>query len=242
MLTFYQQTTRRITLDDQAFAKVNDFDLRDWINISRSQIAGESECIRVYASLTIAGLAQPYPFSAITFPAGTAGVSQVQAVRSITYTLPFQTAGGRRRVYSREWPWFNRFVLDRAVPVPGPPKYWAQFGQGTQGTLFFNPSDLAYTLDLDTVCLPAPLLTDADPEAIPALWRDAVPYYAAYMGYLQHQVKDAADGMWQIFQAFMQRARAAATPSELPHQFEGTPDPTLANKLGISQRNAQGAA
>lgn len=239
MLTQYLQTTRRITMNDQTFAKVNDFDLRDWVNVARGQIAGESECIRVYATLPITGAAQQYPFSAIVFPAGTEGITTVLAVRDITFTLPFQTAGGKKRVYSREWEWFNRFILAQPVPFPGPPKYWTQYGQGTQGTIFINLPDVAYTLNLDTVCLPAPLFTDTDPEAVPRLWTDAVPYYAAYMGYLQHQVKDQADSMMQLYQMFMQRARAAATPSELPHQFAGTPDPTLANKLGISARAAQ---
>ena len=35
---------RRLMLNDQTFAKVNDFDLRDWINIARNQVAGETEC------------------------------------------------------------------------------------------------------------------------------------------------------------------------------------------------------
>jgi len=234
MLNSYLQTTRRIAMNDQVFAKVIDADLRDWINIARGQVAGESECIRVYATLAVSPPTQQYPFSAVAFPAGTTGVANVQLVRGITW----QVADGAKVVYSREWEWLNRFYIATPIPQAGPPKYWAQFGQGTQGTIFINLPDTAYTLNLDTACLPSPLVTDADPEAVPKLWTDAVPYYADYMGYLQHQVKDAADKMMELYQTFMARARAAATPSQLPHQFAGTPDPTLANKLGISQRAA----
>ena len=234
MLIYYQQVTRRLLLNDQTFARFNDFDLRDWIGIARRQVAGEDEAIRVYSTLAIAQSTQQYLFSAITFPAGTAGVGQVQAVRDITY----QIAGGAKRVYSREWEWFNRFILANPAPVPAAPKYWCQYGQGTQGTIFVNLPDMPYTLNLDAVCLPATLSSDADPEALPALWTDAVPYFAAYMGFLQVGDKDNADHMMQLYQAFVQRARAAATPSELPHQFSGTPDPTVGNKLGIQQRSA----
>jgi hypothetical protein len=234
MLTAYTQTVVRLLKNDQTFAKVNTFDLYDWINIARGQIAGESECIRVYSTLAVNNPTQQYPFSAIAFPAGTQGVAAVQAVRDITW----QIAGGAKKVYSREWEWFNRYILSSPVPVPGPPKYWAQYGQGTQGTVFVNIPDSAYTLNLDTACLPIPLVDDTTPEAIPRLWTDAVPYYAAYMAFLQQGDKDNADNMMRYYGEFMQRARAAATPSELPHQFAGTSDPTVGNKLGIQQRRS----
>lgn len=232
MLNQYLQTARRLLLNDQTFARVNDFDLRDWIGVARNQVAGEDEAIRVYSTLAINNPAQQYPFSSIAFPAGTAGVGPVQAVRDITY----QIAGGAKRVYSREWEWFNRFILANPAPVPAQPKYWCQYGQGTQGTIFVNLPDMPYTLNLDTVCLPLPLTSDSDPEALPGLWTDAVPYFAAYMGFLQFGDKDNADHMMQLYETFVQRARAAATPSELPHQFAGTPDQTIGNKLGIQQR------
>lgn len=234
MLTSYQQITRRLLLNDQTFAKTNDFDLKDWINIARGQVAGESECIRVYSTLAVNNPTQQYPFSAIAFPAGTIGVSVAQAVRDITW----QIAGGAKRVYSREFEWFNRYILSSPVPVPGPPKYWAQYGQGAQGTIFVNIPDGPYTLNLDTACLPIPLVDDTTVEAIPRLWTDAVPYFAAYMGFLQQGDKDNADNMMQRYEMFMQRARAAATPSQLAHQFAGTSDPTIGNKLGIQQRKS----
>lgn len=233
-LTYYQQTVRRLLLNDQTFARFNDFDGKDWINTARGQIAAESECIRVYSTLAIDTPTQQYPFSAIAFPAGTAGVAVVQSVRDITW----QVAGGRKKVYSREWEWFNRFVLSTPIPVAGPPRYWAQYGQGTQGTIFVNQPDSPYTLFLDTVCLPSPLNSDTDPEALPGLWTDAVPYFATYMAFLQQGDRDNADNMMRLYSTFMQRARDGATPSELPHQFAGVPDQTLGNKLGIQQRRS----
>lgn len=232
MLTEYQQITRRLLLNDQNFAKYNDFDLRDFINIARGQVAGEGECIRVYSTLSIAPTSQQYPFSAVTFPTGTTGVASVLSVRDVTY----QVASGRKKVYSREWEWFNRFILSTPVPIASWPRYWAQYGQGTLGTLWVNLPDINYTLYLDTVCLPDALNIDADPEAIPELWTDAVPYYAAYMGFLQFGDRDNSQNMFQAFTTFMGRARSGATPSQLPHQFSDVPDVTLSNKLGVQQR------
>lgn len=234
MLYAYLQTTRRLLLNDQTFAKYNDFDLQDWVNVARGQVAGESECIRVYATLAITPPAQQYQFSAISFPAGTVGVADVLAVRNITYGV----AQGRKKVYAREWEWFNRYVLSQPVPLASWPRYWAQYGQGAAGTLFVNLPDLPYTLSLDTVCLPLPLSADTDPERIPALWQDAVPYYAAYMGFLQTGDRDNAANMFQQFGTFMKRARMGATPTQLPHQFSGGPDMTVQNQLGIQQRGA----
>jgi hypothetical protein len=236
MLTYYQQTTRRF-LNDVTFVKYDDFDLRDWINQARGQIAGEAECIRNYATLLVSNAAQQYPFSAVTLATGTTGVAGPLNVRKITYLL----ATGQARMYSREWEWFENYELGNPSPIAGQPKYWAQFGQGANGTIFVNLLDGAYTLMLDTVCWPNSLMTDSDPEAIPYLWTDAVPYYAAYLGYLTAQDTDRATGMFKFYQMFMGRARAAATPSDLPHQFAQSPDPMLANRLGVSMPKGGGA-
>jgi hypothetical protein len=204
-----------------------------YINTARGQVAGEGECIRVYASLTLAAPTQQYPFASIALPAGTLGVAGVLNVRMATYAV----AGGQKRVVPREWEWFNDFVLATPVPVAGPPQYWAQFGQGASGTLFFNLPDEAYTIALDTVCYPSPLATDGDPEAIPYLWTDAVPYYAAWLGLMslqrQADADNRANGMMKRYEDLMARARRAATPSVLPGQFAQGPDPMAANRLGI---------
>lgn len=230
MLTQYQQITRRY-LKDENFARFNNFDLRDWINQARGQIAGEAECIRNYATLAVSGSAQQYLFSTIVLSTGTTGVAGVLNVRKATWAMV--TGPGQLRMYSREWEWFQNFVLGVAAPVAGQPKYWAQYGQGAGGTLFVNLLDGPYTLNLDTVCYPSALSVDGDPEPLPYQWTDAVPYYAAYIGYMTAQDTERATAMYKLYETFMQRARAAAMPSVLPHQFAQSPDLMLPGRLGI---------
>ena len=207
------------------------------INTGRGQVAGEGECIRIYGTLDVAAAAQQYPFTAITFPTGTVGVQGVLNVRMATYQI-VGVPGGNVTVTPREWEFFNTFILSQAVPPPGPPAQWAQFGQGINGTLFVNLLDQAYTLNLDTVCVPTSMATDTDPEAIPGLWIDAIPYYAAWMAleFLQRQAD--ADKMFERYEMMMKRARQFATPSVLPGQYVGGPDPMMASRIGVTAGKA----
>lgn len=233
MLNFYTQQTQ-LLLKDPKMERFNLFDLRSYVNIARGQVALEGQCVRNYATLAISDTAQQYPFSSIVLATGTAGVAGVMNVRMVSY----QIGGGQLIVTPREWEYFNNSVLNNAAPESGPPFMWAQYGQGAQGSLWFNLSDQDYTLNLDTVCYPLPLNSDSDPEAIPYAWTDAIPYYAAYVAYLTAQQEDAATAMFKLYQMFASRARGFATPSVLPHQYEQTPDPVMANRLGVTMKGA----
>lgn len=234
MLFSYLQRAR-LLLKDMTFAQYNDFDLISYVNTARGQIAGEAECVRVYGSLAVTAPTQQYPFSAITFPAGTVGVAGPINVRMITYAIPGTSPAGNVLITPREWEFFNTFVLSQAAPTPGAPNVWAQFGQGASGTIFLNLPDQAYTLSCDTVCYPDPLALDSDSEALPYLWTDAVPYFTAYLALLTAQQADAAKNMLDLYRLFAARARQFANPSVLGHQYEQAPDPQMASRLGITK-------
>jgi len=77
---------------------------------------------------------------------------------------------------------------------------------------------------------------DTDIEAIPYLWTDAVPYFAAYLALMSAQTNmrmEQAQRYFQLYQTFVQRARQAATPAVNRYAYEQMPDPTRANKLGL---------
>ncbi len=237
MLISYLQTTRRI-LKDANFTRFIDGDLVDWINIGRGQVAAEGECVRVYATIVLSPPTQQYPFSAINqvfngplFTANT-GIASVLNVRMMTYNLP--ETPGQLPITPREWEWFNYFILGDSDPQAGPPLYWAQFSQGAGGSFFVNIPDLPYALAVDTVCLPIPLTAESDPEAIPALWTDAVPYYAAYLAMLTAH-EEGADNMLKLYEVFTNRARQFATPSVLPGQYSQAPDPMMPGRLGVTK-------
>lgn len=242
MLISYLERVRLI-LADIGFVRYNDYDLISFLNTARGQIAGEAECVRVYGTLAVDQTTQQYPFTQIVFQTGTVGVQGVINVRMVSYIFPGFVANGGYLVTPREWEFFNAFVLAQPVPldssgnpIGSAPSVWAQFGQGVNGTLFINQLDQAYTLHCDTVCYPKDLASDSDVEAIPPFWTDAVPYFAAYIALLTAQNMEAADNMLKLYKVFADRARGFATPSVLPHQYEGSPNPLMANQLGIGTR------
>jgi hypothetical protein len=237
MLNAYLQQTQRL-LNDPKEEKYNLFDLKTYVNSARGQVAGEGECIRVYATLTLAPPTQQYGFSTIVFPTGTQGVRGVLNVRLANFNV-FGTPGATY-VRPRAWEWFHLHYLSQNVPVAGPPEVFAQYGQGALGTLWFNLPDFPYVVSLDTVCYPIDLADDTTFEALPYLWTDAVPYYAAYLAMLSAQQADPAAEMFKLYQTFVQRARSASTPSVLPGLYQQQSDPFLANRLGISQGKATG--
>ena len=81
-------------------------------------------------------------------------------------------------------------------------------------------------MDIDSICIPVDLVDDTTPDAIPYPWTDAVPYYAAYICYMNSS--RAADAMRMFsetqpfgqYQIFMRRARKMSEgSSKVPDQY-----------------------
>lgn len=237
MLTSYLASTRALLQQPPAGTPLySDALLTTFINSARGQVAGESEAIRFIGGMTLAAATSPqgYPFSSITL-GGAAGVAGVINVRTIWYVQGL----GRVWVAPETWEWFSIYDLNNATPVPGPPAVWAQFGQGASaqssplpvggGSFYVSPPpNGSFVLTLDCVGYPIPLVDDTTAEAIPYLWTDSVPYFAAYLALLSAQTgmrTQQAEGMFKLYQLFIERARKAATSSVLPWQFEQTQAP-----------------
>jgi hypothetical protein len=210
-------------------------DVNLWINRARQQLAGESESIRVLGTIPTVVSQQSYNFSNINVSLAN-GVAAALHVRSIRYTL----GNGSNRLQVRNWEWFESYELNSAVQQPGPPITWAQYGQGEQGSFYLSPiPDDIYPLICDCVCLPIDLVDDSTVEAIPALWRDAVCYYAAYLALLSAQSAQRqadAQRMFGYYSDFVERARKFATPKVNPYLYPQNSDPTLINKIGVTPR------
>lgn len=242
MLTAYLTATQNLLQNPSAPAPLySTTGLTADINTARGQLAGESECIPFMGSIAVTAGQTIYPFSSIALTGGTAaGVLGPINVRTLWYNL----GTGQQWIRPRPWPWFSFYELSNPVPGSGAPAVWAQYGQGVNGSIYLSPSpDQAYTIEADCVCLPVPLVTDNTPEAIPALWTDAVPYFAAYLALLSSQTSARtadADKMFQRYGEFVQRARRAATPSIFPTIYSQVASPVRQNQLGVSGQAAQG--
>lgn len=245
MLASYLAQTARLLQNPAAPAPLySTADLTTYVNSARGQLAGESKAIRFMGSLPLVAGQRAYPFTSIALTGGiAAGIQGVLDAEIIWY----QVGDGQKWIRPRPWPWFAQYELNNPVPDSGPPKVWTQYGQGAQaqasplpvggGSLYISPlPDTAYTCPVDCVCFPVPLVDDTTVEAIPYLWTDAVPYYAAYLALLSAQtgarVQDAAR-MFQLYQEFVQRARRASTPMVLPGMYPQQPNPSRGNQLGV---------
>lgn len=249
MLAAYIEQTRSLLQlpGSDSTSLYTDADLTRWINLARGQLAGEAECIRINGVVTgVVGQPQ-YRFSVINLAADgpSPGVEGTIHIRSIRYEIP----GGSGTIWipGRPWEWWELYIANAAVfPPPGAPEVWAQYGQGAapgntgsvaSGSFFISPApDVVYGLVCDCVCYPAKLADDSTPEAIPYLFTDAVPFFAAYYALMSAQMgaryNDAVQ-MYKMYSEFLSRARKASNPSPNRWQFEQAADPAQAAKMGV---------
>ena len=249
-LTAYLTRVQQLVINppDSSNVVYTSSDLTSYINTARSQLAAEAECIRDFGTLAITPGTLQYAFSAYVPSAGagtsaTTGIQNVLNIKQISVQNGTGPTGlqGYSPMHNRSFIWYQRFQLNTIVPQVGLPTIWAQYGQGVSGTLWVAPGpDIGYTLQLDTVCLPIPLVNDSTAEAIPYPYTDAIPYYAAYLAYQSDQRAADADRMFQMYQTFKDRARRFSNSSVNPAGFPQYADPTVPNKQGL--QGASGAS
>jgi hypothetical protein len=197
--------------------------LDSYINKARMQLAGDAECIRAPANLTFTAGTQAYAVAAMV-----PNAAQVSGVATAFTVRSGFAAGAIVPLEFRSFEWFAAYYLTSAVR--GTPAVVAQRGQGTLGILYFYPipDGVSPTAQFDVCCLPVPLVNDATPEAIPGLWTDAVPFYAAWLAMMQLQRQADAHIMLTRYQELALRGRQESTPSELPDNLPGGPGARMA--------------
>lgn len=242
MLTTYTTQVQRLLQNPVAPTSLyTTGDITSYINTARGQLAGEAECIRYMGTLTTTAGVNVYNFADIdTGVSATNGVEGVINVRQALYRL----GSGNMWLASRSWEWFLQYHLNNAVPQQGPPEVWAQYGQGAApgssgsiggGSFYLSPTpDQAYTLTLDCVCYPIALADDTTVEAIPYLWTDAVPFFAACYALWSSQTgarTAEAERYFNTYLKFINRARSASNPDVLRHQYAQAGDVVQAQKV-----------
>ena len=240
MLTQYLNVTKRLLQNPASpTALYSDADLTTYINISRGQLAGEAECCRAIATLDTVVGQQEYAFSALTL-ANTA----LQGVISISRIM-YSVGTGQKWIAPSPWPWFDLYVNNNAVPQQSWPTDWSQYGQGAapgstgtagSGSFWINQPDQAYTLNCDCVCYPIALADNTTIEAIPYLWTDAVPFFAACYALwsAQNNARLAdAERYFNTYKMFVERARKASNPSVNRWMYSQAGDPPQAAKMQI---------
>jgi hypothetical protein len=224
--------------------------LDGWINIARGQLAGEAECVRAIGTISTVIGQRNYNFSALSFgSSATTGIQGAINVRRVTYSV----ASGQQWIPPREWEYFDLYHVNNPAPLQGPPVVWAQYAQGAAtpatgssatGSFWIDPPpDTVYSLNCDCTCYPITLINDSTVEAIPYLFTDCVPFFAAYYAFLSAQTgarSADAERMYGYYQTFLARARRISNPSVNRSQYEQASDPAAINKLGIQRSPEKG--
>ena len=156
-----------------------------------------------------------------TFAAANQYVALTSGVASILFVESIAVSWGALKPTLDQWNWNDLQAYVRSYPiVSGQPAMFAQFGQGAGGSVYIQPEPTgALPMEWNCVCLPLDLATDANAEAIPYPWTDAVPYFAAYLGFMNSRRPEEAQNMYGIFEMTMKRSRAQSEPTFIPSYY-----------------------
>jgi hypothetical protein len=156
-----------------------------------------------------------YPFSSVSltpFP----GYGSIYMVKSASiiyadyrYSLPMYSFSAYQ-AYVRKYPFQYQFV----------PTVASQYGQGANGSFYMYPlPSQQYQVELDCFCLPSDLSFDTDADVVPAPWRDACKFYAAYLCYLELQNMNSARAMLDAFERQVSVYSQAARPGRMTNPY-----------------------
>lgn len=144
------------------------------------------------------------------------GVGAIQGVLSVAVNQ------GAQKPVLRHWAWsyMQAYCRSYSAQVTNYPDIWAQYGQGTSGSMYLYPipSD-TFAMEWDCYCLPIDLVDDTTIEAIPYPWTSPVPYYATHLAYLNAQRKDDAAAMLADYKTKMMEAGGFARPGVIPSMY-----------------------
>jgi hypothetical protein len=201
--------------------------LHRFINRSRRRVTAVSGCLRVLPPGTRTKPNQEvYKFSAwnALVQQQMPGVQSILACRSLAIAIG---PGGWKPMWRRiVWSDFQaRFRIYNGTfyGVISEPGWYAQYGEGEYGSLYLAPiPSQEMPMEVDLTCIPAPLLTDNDPEPIPFPWTDAVSYWAATLALMQQQRMQDAQAMFQLFSNDMPLCASVVAPTMLQTPYGAT--------------------
>lgn len=241
MLNFYINQTQNLLNDLQGqFFTVPT--LTNFINISRRRVAATSGCLRMIPpGVQTVPNQEVYPFAAWTalvqeiMPQA----SGVLACRSLSVAIGGKWTQnpdtGQWAITGGSWkPMWRRIVFSdfqarfriygrTFMGTISEPGWYTQYGEGPIGSLYLAPIPTqAMPMEVDLTVIPAPLVTDSDPEPIPYPWTDAVSYWAATLCLLQQQRREDATAMATLFNSDLPMCASVVCPQLLMSAYGAT--------------------
>lgn len=220
-LADYLQRTQRL-LADVTVEIFNIYDLVEYINEGRFQLAGQSGIVRARGTMSTVATQAVYNHSAITLP-GASGFGPVQFIERMWYVDP-NPANQEVPLDGRRWGWFSLYFVTIQPAAAAIPTTWSQYSQGTTGTFYIGPAPTGIAnLAMDCVAQPIKLGVNTvatDVDAIQYPFSDSVPYYAASLALKSKRQYDDATTYMQQFDEYIRMAVAGVTPTPMPQNFE----------------------
>ena len=200
---------------------INSAVLTQYINLGRSQVAMDAECVRGFATASVQPGVNEVAIAAMT------SIQPGAVVQAIV--IRNARINNTERVDTRSWDWFENYYYGGA---PNPPvtgsSVMAHQGQGSYSTLFIYSQQAGQFLG-DGVFLPVDLVDDTTLDAVPYPWTDAVPFYAAFYAYMTMQRQADAQAMLVRYYEMTRRGRSGVTSTALPENDPGGVGAKIAN-------------
>lgn len=173
-LQTYLNEVRRLLHDANA-NYWSDSELTDYINDGRNKTIGDTGCNRILQSTSVVQGQEVITYASMPQGANTIDVLNVTLLWGNSRIVLGQMT------FSEFNPKFRTYINLQSRPV-----CFARYGQGS---LYLGPiPDQTYQVELDTVCIPAPMVVSTDVEAaIVFPYTSPVAFYAAYKAKYKEQ-------------------------------------------------------
>jgi hypothetical protein len=169
-----------------------DSELTDYINEARVRLVRDTGCLRNYQTTVTVTSQEVYTFSTLPEAAMTMDILNINLI------------WGNTRIPLRYLPWtqFNAEL-----------RFWQNYTGRPIAFSMYGPTsyyiapvpDQEYSMELDTVIMPTPLVASTDVDQIPDPWTTPVAFYACYKA----KYKEQSYGEAEIFkQEYLKNAQS----------------------------------
>lgn len=204
-LSGYITECRRLLHDANANFYSNP-ELTDYINQARQRLVRDTGCLRTYQTSATVTNQEVYTFASLPNAAFTMDVLNINII------------WGNSRIPLRYMPWtqFNAELRFWQNYI-GRPIAFSMYGPTS---FYISPvPDQVYVMELDTVILPTPLVTDAQVDEIPDPWTSPVAFYACYKAKFKEQSYGEAEIFKQEYTRQAQSVLATTYTRRMPSPY-----------------------
>lgn len=184
-LAQYITETRRL-LHDATGRYWDDPELTDYINDGRNHLVGDTGCNRILQATTLTQGNELYPYSGFPKKESTIDILNVTLLWGNSRIILGQMS------FSEFNPKFRTYQNLQSRPV-----VFAKYGQTS---IYIGPvPDQTYQAELDTVCLPDPLVNPTDVDVLVYPYTTPVSFFAAYKAKHKEQSYVEAQTFYQDY-------------------------------------------